>query len=579
MTYRLLFILVSLFGFVAKAQISKKEVNTDLSVFPQEKVELSINSDLLLAGELLQYKGFVLNLSNKPSELSQVLYVSMRNEEDSIVFRHKLQVEKGTANGDFFIPSTLKTGIYRLIGYTNFSRNNREKPFIQKNLYVINTFIKTEINTQSSDTLNLKARLNNDNESVVNRDSSEIVQITTNKDSYGYREKVTLNIENSLGSLEGNFMLSVRKTNPVEIVEKPSISKSDLSSETFYIPELRGELISGVVHSKADNKPVANKMVSLTIPGKDYVFKLAKTNAHGRFFFSITEGYDAEESILQLNEAEKDVANFTLTLDKKDFGLKKKDPTILILEPSLNDWLKERSVQLQIENAYFDAKKDSILDNEVKPAFYNSLGSLFLLDDYTRFPTLRETFVEVVTMAAVRGSGENTRFLVSNAYDPNQLAKFNDLPPLVLMDGMLVQNNNDVLSYNSREIKSIRVIPQPYRYGPKLYSGIIAIETKTGDFVLRLSENYIEKVKLPPTVKKKHNYRPDYQNRSSLSRIPDYRIQLFWQPDVSLQLGAYSTTFYTSDVSGFYEILFQGYTNDGKYISVKKNFSVAEKKL
>lgn len=571
--------MVLFFGFAADAQIAKQEFAVDTSVFPSENVELSINSDLLLAGELLQYKAFVLNKSNTPSELSKVVYVSMRNEGDSIVFSHKLKVESGTANGDFFIPSTLETGVYTLIGYTNFSRNNPENSFFQKNIFILNTFIKTEIKNKIVDTVNLKSLSNNDVESPRIEDSSDGIQIITDKKSYGFREKVTLNIENSLGSLAGNFVVSVRKINPVEFSNLSTRSKGSSSSEEFYIPEMRGELISGVVLSKVNNKPVANKIVSLTIPGKDYVFKLAKTNSQGRFFFSVTEGYDAEESIVQLNEAEADAANFTLTLDKKNLNLQIEKPRFLKLDPSIKSWLEERSVQLQIENAYFDAKKDSILDNKITPAFYDNLGSLFLLDDYTRFPTVRETFVEVVTHAAVRGSGENTRFLVYNAYDPNGLAKFNDLPPLVLMDGMLIQNNNDVLGYNAREIKSIRVVPQPYRYGPKIYSGIIAVATKSGDFVPSLSKDYVEKINLTPAVKIKQNYRPEYSVNSVLSRIPDYRVQLYWQSNLCLisDSKSESVSFYTSDVSGMYEINLHGYTDKGSEITTTKHFSVGEK--
>src|SRR5690606_28217775 len=134
-------------------------------------------------------------------------------------------------------------------------------------------------------------------------------QLNTDKKSYDNREKVTLNIKNSLGAVYGNFVLSVRKVNPVEIAEKVIKSKESISSDKFYIPELRGELISGVVLSKSDNKPIANKVVSLTIPGKDYVFKLANTNTDGRFFFSLPEGYSAEESIVQLNESKENAAN------------------------------------------------------------------------------------------------------------------------------------------------------------------------------------------------------------------------------------------------------------------------------
>lgn len=573
MVNKISFILILLFGIAANAQIPKEQVSVDTSVFPQETVELSINSNLLLAGEPLQYKCFALNASKNPSELSKVLYVSLRNQQDSIVFNHKLRVENGTCNGDFFIPSSLETGIYTLIGYTNYSRNNSENSFFQKHLYIINTFVKNKSFAKISDTLKLQTRKIDITKEPSNLVNSGMILIKTDKDSYAFREKVKLNIEPGADNLSGNFSLSIRKVNPVEISGEVARSSPIPGSELFYIPELRGELISGVVYSKTENKPIANQTLSLTVPGKDYIFNLAKTNAQGRFFFSVFGGYDADESVIQLIKTERDTVNISLRMDNKEFNLENKPPSFIKLDHNLKSWLEERSVQLQIENAYFDVKKDSILANKINPSFYDNLGTEFLLDDYTRFPTVRETFVEVVTLAAVRGSGETSRFLVYNAYDPNRLAKFNDLPPLVLMDGMLVQNNNEVLNYNAREIKSIRVVPQPYRYGPKVYSGIIAIETKTGNFVPKLSKDYVEKIKLSPAIKEKQRYTPDYTN-ITLSRIPDYRVQLLWEPALKLKNQNYSTDFYASDVEGVYEIVLKGYTTAGDFISTSKFISV-----
>ncbi|MEH6765289.1 MAG: hypothetical protein V7655_12370 [Aequorivita antarctica] len=575
MTKKLFFILFIFFGTVVKAQVPKQDVSVDTNVFPKEKVALSINSNLLLAGELLQYKTFILDASNKESKLSKVMYVSMRNENDSVVFNNKLKVENGTANGDFFIPSTLKTGIYRLIGYTNFSRNNSQDAYFQKNIYIINTFMKTTDTNKTVDTVKVNFAVKIDTDfPKAESNNTNTIQITSNKQSYGLREKVTLSLENNLGNVGGNYVLSVRKINPIEISGNVSRNIKNMSSEIFYIPELRGELISGVVLSNGSGLPIANKEISLTIPGKDFVFKMAKTDANGRFFFSVAEAYDAEKSIVQLNDSEKEATNYTLVLDKKDFDLGKSEAKVLLLDSNLKDWLQERSVQVQIENAYFEIKKDSILSNKVNPAFYDNLGKVFLLDDYTRFSTVRETFVEVVTLAAVRGVGENSKFSINNAYNPNGVAKFNEIAPLVLMDGMQILNNEDLINYNAREIKSIQVITQPYRYGPKIYSGIISVETKKGDFVPTIS-NYTKELNLPPAVKKKAQYRTDYNNKGTLSRIPDFRSQLLWQANVALK-GEYSTSFYTSDVSGSFEITLEGYTDEGVFISAKNYFKVAE---
>ena len=82
--------------------------------------------------------------------------------------------------------------------------------------------------------------------------------------------------------------------------------------------------------------------------------------------------------------------------------------------------------------------------------------------------------------------------------------------------------------------------------------------------------------KLPPLIKQKQYYRPDYSNKEVQARIPDYRIQLFWEPNVQFSGGSYSTTFYTSDVSGTYEISIEGFSEEGNYILSKDFFKVSD---
>ena len=555
-------------GFFAWSQIPRNELGIDTNVFPEEKVALNINSNILLAGEALLYKISILNNSNTKSELSKIAYVSLRNQNDSIIFNHKLRLENGNASANSFLPANLKTGSYRLIGYTNFSRNQATESFISKNIYIINTFAENISISKSSDTIRLEAFYEDKEELFTQRNNKQEFSIKTDKLNYGFREKVTLNIED-LGEDSGSFMLSVRQANPVKVSNEIDENTQQTNSKIFYIPELRGELISGKVISNEDNKAVANQIVSLTIPGKYFIFKLAKTDKYGRFFFSIPEDYESEKSFLQLVEANE---NHAILMDKKDLKLNSNPESFLKLDPSLKNWLKERSVQLQIENAYFDKKKDSLLLRISHPAFYNNLGVNYLLDDYTRFPTLRETFIEVIKLAAIRGSEKNIRFLVYNEYDPKGYGKFRDIPPLVLMDGMMIQNNEELINYSAMDIKSIRVVNSPYRYGPQLYSGIISLTTKKGDFS-PAPIAYVKQIDLPPTVQTRKTFNPKYQNNSQ-NRIPDYRVQLLWEPEI--KSSSKNITFYTSDVPGTFEILLEGFDANGKEIQITKHIKVLD---
>ena len=556
-------------GILATAQVPQKNSTGHFGDFPKEIVRFAVNSNILMAGELLQYKAFNLTADFKKSTLSKIVYVSLRNEADSVVFSHKLQIENGSAQADFFIPATVQTGVYRLIGYTNFSRNNPRDAYFEEAVYILNTFIKPSYNRKTEDTISVtySAKQIEDFERAP---KPEEIQIFSNKKVYGPRDKVEIKLESPEAFVGGDYALSVRKLSPVETMDAVAPKQLPGGSEIFFIPEIRGEIISGTIRTQ-NGEPLANKEVSLTIPGNDFIFKIARTNENGRFFFSVAEKYEAEKGIVQIIEADAK-SPLSVVMDSKDFNSGQSTPKFLKLDPSLKNWVQERSLQVQVENAYFDIKKDSILRHSANQPFYENLGTVFLLDDYTRFPTVRETFVEVINLASIRGSGENVKFSVNNAYNPMGLAKFNDIAPLVLMDGIQIQNNEQLIDFNARDIESIRVIAHPYRYGPKIFSGIISVKTKFGNFV-PLQENYQFDFALAAPEKKKLPYKVDYSSPGSLSRIPDYRVQLLWKTDVSLHLKNV-VEFYTSDVLGTFEIVLTGYSPEGTYVEAKAYFQV-----
>ena len=565
-----LIILLILMGCTAMGQI-QKDSGLNWQNFPSEKTDLMINAELLLAGETLYYKTFVQDGTGKVSSLSKLAYVFLRNEKDSIIFDHKLHLTNGNANGDFFLPATLKTGVYKLISYTNFSRNNIENTYSEKTILLINPFIRP---LESEPTKNdIILRISSPKSQIPNNSAaiSTKIKLTTDKDVYKTREEVRLQIEDLEENNLGNYVISVRCLDPVN-VEMPLLQNSKGISDAIFLPELRGELISGVVLT-AENTPVANQVISLTIPGKEYVFKIAKTNNLGHFYFSVDENYQAEMALLQLNKTDLESKNLQIKLDDKSLTLSEGRVPSFTLDPSLQDWILERSVQLQIENAYFEVKRDSVLPLEPHTRFFDNLGRLFVLDDYTRFPSVRETFVEIISLAAIRGGGENARFVVNNEYDPNGLAKFSKIDPLVMVDGFQILNNNELINYDAREIKSIRVINQPYRYGPKLFSGIISVETKSGLFKPLGLEGSSKTFDIVPFVRRKRYFRPTYNDSSNLSRIPDFRVQLLWDPQFNRK-PSQSISFFTSDVPGLFQISLSGFTDEGIPISVQHLITV-----
>lgn len=570
----LLFVLLCI-SLVAKGQIANDQISGNtMEVFQTEIPAIVINADVLLTGEHLTYKVYNLLRSGKTSALSKILYVSLRTDKDSVIFDHKLKLQNGKAYGSFFIPAALKTGKYKLLSYTNFSLNNEANAVAQRKVYIINPFVKSITKIQKDSTRTREVLSSHNVIGSITEQSPVLgLFIITDKPSYAKRGKITISIENPNGTKGyGNYALSVRRVDPVE-VPNPGLSKYTIVAEKgniLYIPELRGEIISGKVLTLDNEEPVANKIVALSIPGKNYVFKTARTNSYGQFFISIDEPYETKNSIIQINEPNRE--QYKIVLDEKRFKFKDEEFPLLKLDASLKDWLQERSVQLQIENAYF--KQDSIVvDADSGKSFYDSLGTEFNLDDYTRFPSLEETFVEVITLARIRKKNGKDALEVFDPFNPYKKGPFGTLDPLLLLDGILVQDTDDILSYSAREIESIWVFPQTYRYGPKVYRGIIDFKTKGEGYKPRLGGTYIKEFELIRPLPEKKYSSPNH-SIESYKRIPDYRIQLCWEPNIELSAEELTKSFYTSDVTGTYQITLEGYTQNGKNVVVREWFLV-----
>lgn len=570
----LLSILLSI-GFAAKGQIANDLISRNTGdEFQTEIPKIIINANVLLTGECLSYKVYNLLESGKTSTQSKISYVSLRTDKDSVIFDHKLKLQHGTAYGTFFIPPALKTGKYKLLNYTNFSLDNEIKAVAHRKVYIINPFIKSVTNVQkdSAQTKEVLAPYAIPI-SFAPQALSSGPSIKTNKPSYKKREKISIGIENPSGAKGyGNYTLSVRKVDPVKVPD-PRLSNYTNVAEMgnmLYIPELRGEIISGKVLTLENKEPAANKIVALSIPGKNYVFKTAKTNSKGQFFLSIDEPYETKNCIIQINEPNRE--RYKITLDHKRYKIKEEEFPTLKLDAGLKDWLQERSIQLQIANAYF--KQDSIVaDIGLENLFYKGLGTEFKLDEYTRFPSLKETFVEVITLARIRKKNGKDALEVFDPYNPYKEGPFSTLAPLLLLDGILVQDPNDILFYNAREIESIRVFPQTYRYGPKIYRGIIDFKTIEEDYEPHLDRPHIIEFKLIRPLPEKKYSSPDYSS-NTLDRIPDYRTQLCWEPNMELSSEAITNSFYASDVAGIYAVTLEGYTNNGQYVFVEQRLVV-----
>lgn len=535
----------------------------------QEEVHLTLSDNTVFAGETLYYKANVfLGDLQHYSALSKVLYVKIIDADKNVIHEQKSQITNGKAQGDIFIKTAVPSGNYKLVAYTQWMLNASAKHFFQTDLVIVNPYLGdqkgfTESNISKAENVDLKPIA-----------AQEIdLKISTHK--IGNRKKVTLDITPKTVGLREDFTLTVKRVDPffkqdndaiIAFAKRTSMFQPVSKQSADILPELRGEIIEGSISS--DERSVNNITLGLSFPqDRNTSIYTTKTDANGTFKFVVDKPFAIENAVVNpLENAE----NYEVKLSAKaqpDFS----DLSFASfkLTPDLKKQIEQRSVANQIENAYFTKKPDTIITPPSGQKFYGAIGETFALDDYTRFKTVKETFVEVVEYASLRSKDGKPVFKVQVEdklyYEDNPAA-------MVIVDGIILEDHAKLVEYPAALIDDISVIRSKYFFGPKLFYGIIDVKTKDGDFAKRYLSYNDHAFTQQPVALNKQYYKQSYASGAD-SRIPDYRYLLAWEPNFNVaEKDEYS--FYTSDVDGVFEVSLKGFTKNGDSIVIKEYIEV-----
>lgn len=552
-------ILIILTFYISIAGISQSNVPlaANFNKLPQESIYTHINNNFLLTGETLYYKIYCFDNHNNFSKYSKVAYIELINSDNISVLKQKVSLKEGNGNGDFFINTNIKTGTYKLVVYTQWMLNKQD--FFEGNIFIVNPFSNKLTNVEEEK--NILSTPKSKEKNTSNNLFSDL------QASYKTRQKITINFTKKI-DFNSNISISIKQKDnlilPFQVNKKIVTSNTLLNKTNVYLPELRGSLIQGTVISKTNGIKIPNVVLSLSIKkDHNYLPQTASTNDQGEFYFNMLDSGIDKISIQILNKERK---KYNIQL-KKQTSIKTKFndfPEIPINKQTV-EIIKNRSVYSQIENAFYIVKKDSILNFSINDSLINRIKTTYVLDDYKRFKTVKETLVEVVHGAGFTKKNDNYKIVLTD-YNTTKILDY--LSSLLIVDGHIVYDHNDFIDYNSRKIKSISVVNDKYFYGNDIYQGIIIVETFKKDFFANI-KGFKEFTILPIQPEKIYFFQ---QHKIDNVRVPDYRTQLYWNPNLNLTQNQLS--FYTSDVTGEFEIDIQGFTKDGKLIKVKDTFIV-----
>lgn len=580
----ILFSFVVSFGFGQSTSTLDDERIKEIQKIPLESVFVHFNGSLFFSGERLKYKFYCFdNSTKKASKISKMGYVSLVAKDGSSVFRQKIVLEAGLGNSDFFIPTSVSTGSYKLIAFSNGMKNAGTESFFKSDVQIINPYEKLPENHIASP----PDSLDNTTKNVASKKAARpkrngdnnLLTIMVDKPNSGTREEVKLKIDMVNGfNASGNYSLSVRKidafSSPSKISSKEFLNdflnKSKISPENFkgYIPELRGELISGNIKNKKTDQPAKNQRISLSLPGKNYVHKIATSNEMGEFHFNLSIRYDNSTAVLQVlseNWEDYDIQLYDSVprydnLEFYDFRL----------SSEMEKEILERSIHNQIENAYQQVKQDSTPVLNYGDPFYRNFFKTYFLDDYTRFNSLQETIIEVIDQVSTRNTANGERVF---AVRP-EIGVPNTILPMVFVDGLFIKRHQDILGISANRFKSISFSKELFVLGAQTFQGVLHFETMTGNFYEDFKSPHHVKIDLFRPQRPKKYYFEKYDSQNSKKQIPDYRHQLLWQPNLALAETSTEVSFFTSDLKGQFEISLEGFTLQGTPVSLVKTFNV-----
>ncbi|PTX42997.1 hypothetical protein C8P64_1521 [Christiangramia gaetbulicola] len=551
-------------------QFGFAQQNRDGSVFSAEAAEeifIHYNAPLLIPGESLYYKVYnLINANHQKSDISKIVNVKLLKSNGDVVFHHILNLEEGASYSDYLIPADLPSGIYSLIGYTNWMKNHGLKGIFDSKILIINPYLKNaDENISISEEQKSSGFTNNE----LSAESD--FQINLNKDIFDRREKIEVSLLGDLDVLEqADFSVSVRKVEEVpglQTVSSKNLDKDQVNDfQVKFIPEMRGRILSGKIENK--NNTVLDKDLSVAyfVPNSPEKFRVFETSKDGSFKFVLQEPIKDEKAYLKvIDDSDYD---YQILIDSSLIDYEVKQAGKVVIPNSVKNEIEQRAIYNQIQQSYLAKKADAVVNKNSKGNFFGDKAMLYDLDNYTRFSTVPEVFVEIIQFASFKKEGD---MFIPNIRTYNTETDFGN-PPLLIIDGVVILDYNTFYYMDAKLIEKIYVVRDKYFYGPEVYQGIILVETVKVDTPAFSADHSLEMI---PTEPIKDYYSPDYstaEKRAELSRIPDYRSQLFWSPELS----ANKFEFFTSDIIGTFQIKIEGFQKNGEAISLEKTFQVRD---
>lgn len=515
-----------------------------------ERIFVSTDRSVYIAGESLFCSLFCMETETmQASALSAVAYLEIASE-DATAATAKIALMEGRGTGRVLLPASIPTGNYVVYAYTA-AGGTKDCLAGAKTISIFNTTSNARSNVQVIS--------DSDYSTTIPSDASEGLRLVVVGQARCGKD-FEISLSQALGK-SARVSFSVYRLDDINQPDNGGIRaftntlrQKGSHEKNAAVAEYEGEII------KAKVKGGTASTAMLSSAGSPTDVYLGKPDADGNVLFYTNNIYGDRELVC--------------SVDSPDAYLSIEDPFIhpavggipaLKMSPSLFSSLVSR------KTAASQVHADSLLTPlpKRKDNLTESLPlTRYHLDDYTRFHSLSEIFVEIVNELSI-GKSHGKECLRLGFKDPTTGRYYLRENILVMLDGVILPEITPLKRMDAMLFKDIDIYYGPFAIGGVSFNGIVNFVTK---------QDYVKVIDFPAGVSVvdfKGVCTPVAYLGAAPGRDQDNRNLLYWHPDVAItKEETLRFSLKAPSNPGHFAAVAEGFTDEGAPVYAFWNFMV-----
>ena len=546
-----------------------------------EKTYISTDREIYVSGDKIWCSAFCVDAANglRPSSLSAIAYVEIVSE-DGTLESGKIALSEGRGAGTIEIPATAPTGNYRIVAYTAYTKNTpgfNPQEHISKTISIFNTSTKERVKNgvkilseSEYDALRTPASTPAGTHTTGTHSSSTYnagtqpaagaLSITCHRSAEGYLEVVltnnsaapadlSLSLSNrdgiippdntSIGAFMGAAASAAQAAAGAESAaaraSARAASATAATAEAAELPEYEGEIIRGRIAGATTDEieGLKGRSAFISVPTEKSDLYSSVVDNDGMIKFVTNNIYGTKEMVCEIED--NDLARCHIELISPFVSPKLKGIPALQMAPSIKEDLQRRGLSVQLCRSFSADTLASLMPIRENPLIPSYDAIEYKLDDYKRFPVMRELFIEFINEIKVRRVDGKEQLKVKTHLE-ERVSLFDKNNSLIMVDGIPVFDHSQVIEYDPLLVESVVVYPYKYYTGWRSFCGMANFVTYKKNLPGIKFNDGVRVVQF-----KGCSYPMAFTCQEIGDDFPDYRELLYWHPQIKLPAGESSS--------------------------------------